>query len=186
MAQAAKTAAQQQRVRVMTMTEEIKKAKQHDLTAGQRDVLERDKARFKHLAAGAHLDEWLQFYDGASIRKNLAMRLSRSNKPEGKAYVQYLRQLYADDGIDIDDKKTMANFTAILWLGDNAERTTILREIRDAMTTGQRSRLNAQLANQRPAASGSGTQEAPGHGSRARADRESKTARGGQAPHHPA
>jgi hypothetical protein len=34
----------------------------------------------------------------------------------------------------------------VLWLGDDPERVRVLRELRDAMTPGQRSRLNSPIS----------------------------------------
>src|SRR5262249_30904655 len=69
-----------------------------------------------------------------------------TNRPEGKGYVTALNQLYADDGIDTKDKAFMKALTDVLWIRENPERETILREIREAMTPGQRSRLNSPIS----------------------------------------
>src|SRR5262249_445475 len=102
-------------------------------------------SRWARLGGGAHLDEWFEFYPGLEIRRRLAMRIAFTNRPEGKAYVQALNQLYTADGFDVTDKALMNAFTAVLWLGDehNAERMTILRELRAGMTPGEHSRLNS-------------------------------------------
>jgi hypothetical protein len=124
----------------------IQEIKQAELNVGERDVLERDKERWQRLGAGAHLDEWLEFYPGLAIRRRLAMRIAFTNKPEGKGYSTALSQLYADDGFNIDDKSMMKAFTDVLWLGDDPGRVTVLREIRETMTPGQRSRLNSPIS----------------------------------------
>ena len=37
------------------------------------------------------------------------------------------------------------SISAVLWLGDDPERMKVLRELREAMTPGQRSRLNSPI-----------------------------------------
>ena len=66
-----------------------------------------------------------------------------TNKAEGKGYALALDQLYTEDGFDTKDRNTMQAFTDVLWIKDDPERETILREIREAMSPGQRSRLNS-------------------------------------------
>jgi hypothetical protein len=124
----------------------IEQIKQSELTIGEREVLERDRERYKKLGAGAHLDEWLEFYPGLDIRRRLAMRMAHTNQPQGKGYVMALNQLYEDDGFNVNDKTYMKALTDVLWLGDEPERMTVLREIREGMTPGQRSRLNSPIA----------------------------------------
>jgi hypothetical protein len=123
--------------------ERINQIKASELSASELAVLEHDKARWARVGGGAHLDEWLEFYPGLEIRRRLAMRIAFTNRPEGKGYAQALKQLYVADGFDVTDKMLMAAFTDLLWLGDTPERMSILREVRDAMTPGERSRLNS-------------------------------------------
>lgn len=120
--------------------------KQTELTPSEREVLQADRKRWKDMGSGAHLDQWLAYYPGLEIRRRLAMRIAFTNRPEGKGYNAAYGQLLHDDGIDIKDKSAMTAFTAVQWLGDDPERMMILREIRDAMTPGQRSRLNSPIA----------------------------------------
>jgi hypothetical protein len=126
--------------------EEIETIEKKELTPSERDVLAADKARMKRLGGGAHLDEWLEFQPGLYIRRRLAMRLAHSNKPEGNAYNQYYGQMLRAMGVDTDDKRLLNTLGAVVWLGDEPERVTILREIREAMTPGQRSRLNSPIS----------------------------------------
>lgn len=49
-------------------------------------------------------------------------------------------------GFDIRDKRLVTTLTAIAWLDDDLERMTILREILNAMTPGERSRLNFPIS----------------------------------------
>jgi len=71
------------------------------------------------------------------------MRLAFTNKPEGKGYAQAFAELMKADGLL--DPAVKTSFTAVLWLGDDPERLQILRELREAMTPGQRSRLNSPI-----------------------------------------
>ena len=123
--------------------EDIKRA---ELTPSEREVLEEDRKRWKRMGAGAHLDEWLAYGPGVAIRRRLAMRMANTNRPEGKAYIKYYNELLRDDGLDTRDGKLMSSLTAVQWLHDDAERVTILREIRDTMTPGERSRLNSPIS----------------------------------------
>jgi len=127
----------------MTDIEDIKRK---ELTRSEQDVLDADRDRWQRLGKGAHLDEWLAFYPGLGIRRRLAMRLAYSNQPKGGPYSDALNKLYEADGIETSDKTSMKNFTDVLWLCDKPEHTTILREIREAMTPGERSRLNSPIS----------------------------------------
>lgn len=69
-----------------------------------------------------------------------------TNRPEGKAYNKYYNELLRDDGFDTNDKKLTSTLTAVQWLQDDAEGLTILREIRETMTPGERSRLNSPIS----------------------------------------
>ena len=47
------------------------------------------------------------------------------------------------DGLDTMDKTSIS---AVLWLHDAPERLSVLREIRETMTVGQRARLNSPIS----------------------------------------
>src|SRR5262245_27466767 len=115
----------------MMTTEEIKHA---ELTQSERDVLDEDRKRWRRMGAGGHLDDWLAYGPGLTIRRRLAMRIAHVNTPAGRGYVQAFAQLMKDDGLDTKDKSAMTAFTAVLWLHDDAERMTVLREIRESMS----------------------------------------------------
>ena len=55
-------------------------------------------------------------------------------------------QLMRADGFDTNDKTTMSHMSAVLWICDEPEREVILREILEALSPGQRSRLNTPIA----------------------------------------
>ena len=114
-----------------------------ELTQSERDVLKEDAARWRRMGAGSHLDEWLSYYPGLAIRRRLAMRIAFVNKPEGRGYAQAFAELMKADGLL--DPAVKTSFTAVLWLGDDPERSQTLRELREAMTPGQRSRLNSPI-----------------------------------------
>jgi hypothetical protein len=120
--------------------------KKSELTDSEREVLEGDRERWKHMGSGGHLDQWLAYGPGQAIRRHLAMKLAYTNRPEGKAYNAAFGQLLRDDGFDTNDKKLMSYLTNVAWLHDDPERLTILREIRQSMTPGERSRLNTPIA----------------------------------------
>jgi hypothetical protein len=117
--------------------------KQTELTPSEREVLAADRERWQHMGGGGHLDDWLAYGTGLMIRRRLAMRMSFVNLPEGKGYARAFRDLMKADGLDTMDKTSIS---AVLWLHDDAERMNILREIRDAMTPGERSRLNSPIS----------------------------------------
>jgi hypothetical protein len=120
--------------------------KQTELTQSERDVLRADTERWRNMGSGGHLDDWLAYYPGLDIRRRLAMKLAFTNRPEGKGYVLNFNQLMRDDGFDTNDKTNMSHMSAVLWLRDNPEHEKVLREIREAMSPGQRSRLNTPIA----------------------------------------
>ena len=101
----------------------------------------RTPQRWERMGAGGHLDDWLAYYPGLAIRRTLAMRLAHTNSPVGKRYADAFRELMKADGLDANH-----SLSAVLWLGEDPERMRILRELRDAMTPGQRSRLNSPIA----------------------------------------
>jgi len=98
------------------------------------------------MGAGQHLSDWLAYAPGLRIRRKLAMRVNYTNKPEGRGYTETYGQLLRLAGFDIKDKRLMTTLTAIAWLDDDLERMTIMREILDAMTLGERSRLNSPIS----------------------------------------
>ena len=122
---------------------QVEAIKQSDLTQSEREVLKEDAARWKRMGAGSHLDDWLSYFPGLAIRRRLAMRLAFTNKPEGKGYAQAFGELMKADGLL--DPAVKTSFTAVLWLGDDPERMKVLRELREAMPPGQRSRLNSPI-----------------------------------------
>jgi hypothetical protein len=113
-----------------------------NLTQSEQKVLADDRERWKHMGAGAHLDDWLAYGPGLMLRRRMAMRMAFVNRPEGKGYVQAFAALMEADGLHTMDKTSI---TAVLWLHDNPEHITILREIRDTMTVGERARLNSPI-----------------------------------------
>lgn len=117
--------------------------KQTELTPSERDVLDADRKRWHHMGGGGHLDDWLAYGPGLMIRRRLAMKLAYTNRPEGKGYNAAFGQLLQADGLDTMEKTAIS---AVLWLHDTPEHMSILREVRDAMTPGQRSRLNSPIA----------------------------------------
>jgi hypothetical protein len=119
---------------------------QTELLPEDREVLAEDRKRWGHLGSGAHLGDWMKFAPGLRIRRKLAMKVNFTNKPEGRGYTETYGQLLRLAGFDIKDKRLMTTLTAIAWLDDDLERMTILREILDAMTPGERSRLNSPIS----------------------------------------
>ena len=124
----------------------IEDIKRTDLTQNERDVLAADADRWKRMGAGAHPNDWLNFYDGLAIRRRLAMRLAHTNQLAGRGYNEMFSILMREDGIDTADKSAMTAFTAVMWLNEDPERLTILRQTLDAMTPGARARLNSPIS----------------------------------------
>jgi hypothetical protein len=124
----------------------IEDIKQTDLTQNERDVLAADAERWKRMGAGAHLNDWLNFHDGLAIRRRLAMKIAHTNRPAGGGYNLTFNFLMQQDGIDTSDKSVTACFTAVMWLHEEPERLIILRQILDAMTPGQRARLQSPIS----------------------------------------
>jgi hypothetical protein len=124
----------------------IESVLQTELTASERGVLEEDRKRWKHIGEGAHLDEWLAFGPGLDICRRLAMKLAHTNRPEGRGYTTAMAQVLRHYGMAWSDPIVKSSMTAVLWLNDDPERMTILRDIREAMTPGQRSRLNSPIS----------------------------------------
>jgi hypothetical protein len=122
--------------------EEIKLS---ELTANEREVLAADKERWQRMGGGSHLNDWMAYADGLHIRRRLAMRTAFVNRPEGKGYAIAFNQLMKADGIGTTDSKTMTSFRAVMWLNEDPERMTILRETLDVMSPGERSRLNSPI-----------------------------------------
>jgi hypothetical protein len=127
----------------MSAMSSIETIKQTELTPSEREVLTQDRARWRRMGEGGHLDDWLAYGPGLIIRRRLAMRIAFVNRPEGKGYAQAFGQLMNADGLDTMDKTSIS---AVLWLHDEAEHMNILREIREAMKPGERSRLNSPIA----------------------------------------
>jgi hypothetical protein len=125
---------------VLAMKIETERA---NLTQSELGVLAEDRERWKRMGAGAHLDDWLAYGPGLMLRRRMAMHIAFVNRPEGKGYVQAFAALMEADGLHTMDKQSIS---AVLWLHDNPEHMTILREIRDTMTIGERSRLNSPIS----------------------------------------
>lgn len=124
-------------------TEKINSIEQERLTASERTVLAEDRKRWQRMGAGAHLDDWLAYGPGLMIRRSLAMHIAFVNRPEGKGYAMAFKRLMEHDGLNTMDKTSIS---AVLWLNDDPERMTILREIRDTMSVGERARLNSPIS----------------------------------------
>jgi hypothetical protein len=127
----------------MMTDSKIENIKQTDLTQSERDVLKHDAERWRRMGAGSHLDDWLAYGPGLMIRRRLAMRIAFVNRPEGKGYAQTFAALMKADGLDHMDKTSIS---ALLWLNDEPERIQMLRELRESMTPGERSRLNSPIS----------------------------------------
>lgn len=119
---------------------------QTELPQEDREVLAEDKQRWQRMGAGQHLSDWLAYAPGLRIRRKLAMRVNHTNKSEGRGYTETYGQLLRLAVFDIKDKRLMTTLTAIAWLDDDLERMTILRELLDIMTQGERSRLNSPIS----------------------------------------
>jgi hypothetical protein len=122
---------------------QIEDIKRDNLTPSEIEVLKEDTRRWKRMGDGGHLDDWLAYGSGEMIRRRLAMRLANTNRPEGRGYVEALSQLRESDGLGHIDKTSIG---AVLWLHDDPERLQVLREMREVMTPGARSRLNSPIS----------------------------------------
>jgi hypothetical protein len=127
-------------------TEKFNAIEQEELTQSERQVLAEDRQRWKRMGAGAHLDEWLAYGPGLMIRRRLAMKLCHTNRPEGRCYTEYFGMLMRRDGMEWKDNTVKTSFTAVLWLYSEPEHMSALQEIRDAMTLGERARLNSPIS----------------------------------------
>lgn len=121
----------------------VEDIRQTELTSSERTVLAEDIDRWKRMGAGGHLDDWLAYGPGLMIRRRLAMKIAYVNKPEGKGYASAFGELMKLDGLHTMDKTSIS---AVLWLNDEPERMSILREIRTTMTVGERARLNSPIS----------------------------------------
>jgi hypothetical protein len=132
----------------------IENIEENELTASERGVLATDRERWKQsLSAGTHLDEWLAFGNGLMIRRRMAMRVAYVNRPQGRGYVEAFNRIMVKDGFYQDkpedpeqEARTRTAFTAVLWLHDQLDRLQILRELRGAMSPGERARLNSPIS----------------------------------------
>jgi hypothetical protein len=124
-------------------TDRIANILQAELTEHDRKILIEDTERSKRLGAGQHLDDHLAFIPGLQIRRRLAMRLAHSNAPIGGRYAEEFSDLMQHGSIV---HMNSTSVTALLWLGDDPKRLALLKEIRDGMTPGQRSRLNSPIS----------------------------------------
>jgi hypothetical protein len=113
------------------------------LTQSEQNVLAQDRERWARMGAGCHLDDWLAYAAGLMLRRRMAMHMAFVNTPEGKGYAKAFCALMEADGLHTMDKQSIS---AVLWLNDNPEHVTILREIRETMTVGERSRLNSPIS----------------------------------------
>jgi hypothetical protein len=120
--------------------------KAHTLTDSEREILHGEARHWKTISNGAHLDEWLELGPGLLLRRAGAMVVANTNEPTGKGYIKYYSEALKDGGYDTKDRRLMTTLTAVLWLHDDPARESILREIRNAMTPGERSRLNSPIA----------------------------------------
>jgi hypothetical protein len=121
---------------------------ERELAPGEHAILAEDRDRWKRIGAGSHLDEMLAFGPGLLIIRRLAERAAYVNRPEGRAYVEKFGALMERQGYykaDGSDSTTRTMFSAILWFHDKPERLEVLRELRDAMTAGERARLNSPI-----------------------------------------
>jgi len=122
---------------------ELAEIEKTDLAPSDRAILAEDRERWQRMGAGAHLDDWLAYGPGLMIRRCLAMRIAHVNKPEGRRYVMTFADLMKRGGLDTMQKEAVS---ALLWLHEQPDRMTVLREIRDAMSVGERARLNSPIS----------------------------------------
>jgi hypothetical protein len=118
------------------------KLKESELSPGERSRLAQDGERWQRMSAGAHLDDWLDFAPSLINLRHLAMKLNHMNRPQGRGYNETFGRL-VDRHFHGMDKTSIS---AVLWLYEESERMEALREIREAMTPGERSQLNSPIA----------------------------------------
>ncbi len=121
----------------------------HDsLESDQREILAADRKRWKHMGAGGHLSDWMAFLPGMELRRAMAMKIARTNKPEGKGYTGALAALMMRDGLYDETTTTQPakeSFSAVLWFSEPPHRRQILQEIMRDMTPGQLARFNSPI-----------------------------------------
>jgi hypothetical protein len=115
---------------------------QSDLAEREQSVLAEDKERWAGMTNSAHLNDWLAFAPGLSIRRQRAMRIANTNKPEGRQYAGAFHELLRRDGLDT---MSSASISAVLWLSDRPERMQMLRQILEEISPGERARLNSPI-----------------------------------------
>jgi hypothetical protein len=101
--------------------------------------LHRDAETWRKLGTGAHLDEMLSM--GASLLRLKQLVVRRVNTDRGRHYNMAFSNVAKHHFPDLP----MDWITAIIWLVDPADpvRMETLNAIREAMTPGERARLNA-------------------------------------------
>lgn len=118
------------------------------LSPSDREILAADRKRWKRLGAGAHLDDWMAFGPGLLLRRQMAMKIAKTNEPQGRQYTAAFSALMVRDGLyDATTKTepTKGTFSAVLWLNAEPHRLEILHEILRDLTPGQRARLNSPI-----------------------------------------
>ena len=100
------------------------------------------------MGAGGHLSDWMAFLPGMELRRAMAMKIARANKPEGKGYTGALAALMMRDGLYDETTTTQPakeSFSAVLWFSEPPHRRQILQEIMRDMTPGQLARFNSPI-----------------------------------------
>jgi hypothetical protein len=121
-------------------------APEDELTDEERAVLAADLERLSRLGAGAHLDDWLAFGQGhISIIRKQAMRRATTAAPKGTRYNAEYKRLMEHYGFSNLDQDMRIALGHVAWLYEKPERLETLKRIREAMTPGQRARLNAPI-----------------------------------------
>lgn len=118
---------------------------EQQLSPDERDRLAKDEKRWKRMGEGGHLQDWLEFGPSLMTLRQTAMRIAFTNRPTGRPYTDAFRALVRKHFPGMDDDKNKS-VSYVLWVHDEPERLQILAEQRQAMSPGQRSRLNTPKA----------------------------------------
>lgn len=141
------------------MTDTIDHIEADALSPEEQARLEQDEKRWKKMADGSHLSDWLDYGPSLLKLRQIAMKAAGARRPTGGRYSEAFRALVlkhfpgmmATAGSnDRDEQRGDKTVSYVLWFydPDHPERLRILSEERseDNMSPGARSRLNTVKA----------------------------------------
>jgi hypothetical protein len=121
---------------------------EQNFSESERADLGEFEQRFRRVAGGKHLEDWLKMIPGLVVLSKAAMAYANANERKGRAYNEMFAALVLEHARKVSNRVSLReieamkpSFSYLLWLSEGYDRLAVLESELDRMPLNRRMRI---------------------------------------------